>query len=103
MEEQKKKKRGRPPGSKNKQRDEVTVHISSCKTCGSTEREKYTNPQVMEQEGFLPNGQQYNQITWRNTRCLRCGQARVDRFFEMVSTVKAEQHQDEEELFFFIR
>lgn len=85
-----KKKRGRPAGSKNKPRDEVEVFISSCRVCGSTDRSKYTHTTTMELEGVLATGQRYNQVTWRHTSCLHCGQSRIDRFYEMAKTVKAE-------------
>lgn len=91
MEEQDQKQRGRPFGSKNKARDEVEVFISACKSCGSTKRTRYTNTITHDLEGELPTGQRYNQVTWRNTTCRKCGQARVDRFYEMVETVEADQ------------
>lgn len=88
--------RGRPAGSKNKPRDEVEVFISACKTCGSTKRTKYTNTQTADIEGETLDGRRYNQVTWRNTNCLKCGQARVDRFYEMVETVDLDEDKNEQ-------
>lgn len=72
--------RGRPPGAKNIS-VEAIVDVSRCPQCGSTEREKYSNPTEMEQAGTF-KGQAFTHIVWRSTRCLTCGQSRRDRTYE---------------------
>jgi len=77
-------KRGRPAGAKNKQRDVVPGALTRCKMCGSTDRHKYEGePRVMLSAGVDQDGNDYNVISWRRTSCATCGQYRVDQFFEM--------------------
>ena len=77
-------KRGRPAGAKNKQRDVVPGALTRCKMCGSTDRKKYEGePRVMLSAGVDQDGNDYNVISWRRTSCATCGQHRVDQFFEM--------------------
>lgn len=76
-------KKGRPAGRKTARRDRVDVLPSRCRKCGSTERFPYTNPRTIEHAGTAPDGQPYDRIILRNTRCTGCGQARIDRFYEL--------------------
>ena len=77
-------KRGRPAGAKNKQRDVVPGALTRCKMCGSTDRKKYEGePRVMLSAGVDQDGNAYNVISWRRTSCATCRQHRVDQFFEM--------------------
>ena len=77
-------KRGRPHGSKNIERDEVDVIGSRCKRCGSSERAPYTSDPVRQRfSGIDPvTKRPYTQIVWRRTKCLNCGQHRIDKCYE---------------------
>lgn len=72
---------GRPKGSQNVTTT-VDVELSRCPCCGSTERSEYLDRLVQEYEGTTPAGDPYNRIVRRRTRCLSCGQQRIDRTFE---------------------
>ncbi len=72
---------GRPKGSKTKERDETTAELSRCQKCGSTERAPYTSKLVQEYAGVI-DGKPFTRIVRRRTKCLDCGQHRVDRFYE---------------------
>lgn len=70
----------------------VDVPASKCKalkengeTCGSTRRADYHNVTRAAHAGELPDGTPYDVVVFRRTKCLDCGQARVDRTFEMAS------------------
>lgn len=77
-----KRKRGRPPGSKNKPVDHAEAMPSRCRQCGSTEREPYFRTTATEYGGLLGTGQSYTHIVRRWTRCAACGQTRIDLFHE---------------------
>lgn len=79
-----KSKQGRPKGAKTVKKPESTGLLTRCNACGSTDRERYTNPRSIQQHGIAPDGSPYNQVTWRHTSCKSCGQVRVDKFYEMV-------------------
>lgn len=79
-----KSKQGRPKGAKTVKKPESTGVLTRCKRCGSTDRERYTNSRTVQQSGIGPDGEPYNQVTWKNTRCKSCTQARVDKFYELV-------------------
>lgn len=80
-----KSKQGRPKGAKTVKKPESTGVLTRCKRCGSTDRDRYTNPRTIQQSGIGPDGKPYNQITWRNTCCKSCGQVRVDKFYEQIA------------------
>lgn len=70
----------------------VDVQPSKCKAvkddgeiCGSTRRADYHNVTRVYHAGELPDGTPFDTIIFRRTKCLDCGQARVDRSYEMVS------------------
>lgn len=75
------KQRGRPQGSANIE-SVVTVAASRCAACGSTERAPYSNTRELDHGGTTTDGQDFTHVVWRSTRCLKCGQARVDKTFE---------------------
>ena len=77
-----KRKRGRPPGSKNESVDQVDAMATCCRQCGSTEREPYFRTSAQEYAGLLATGQPYTHIVRRWTRCSACGQVRIDLFHE---------------------
>lgn len=60
----------------------VTVEPSRCPECGATDREDYNNTVTREIPGVLPDGRPYCRVTWRRTRCLACGQHRIDKTYE---------------------
>lgn len=74
--------RGRPKGSRNKQHDQTDGELTRCRKCGSTEREPYFWKTVTPHKGLLTSGQPYTHIIRRLTRCLACGQSRIDRHHE---------------------
>lgn len=76
--------RGRPKGSKTDPGPITEVPKSRCIKCQSTEREEYTNPKTLEHCGIAPDGKPYNFVSWKHTKCLKCGQRRVDKFFEYI-------------------
>lgn len=77
----KKKKAGRPKGVKNGSVPVNNVPASSCPVCGSTEREDYAATTTQPYSGITPEGQPYTEIIRRRTRCLSCGQTRIDRTY----------------------
>lgn len=73
---------GRPKGAPNKQVDQVVAEPSRCKTCHSTDREAYHAKQEIESPGVDLAGKPYTHVIWRRTKCLTCGQHRIDRTYE---------------------
>ena len=73
--------KGRPPGSENRQYDQVDAAVTRCRKCGGTDRTPYEQTRELEQAGTRDDGP-YTHIVWRRTQCKACGQWRVDRFFE---------------------
>lgn len=70
----------------------VDVQPSKCKAvkedgeiCGSTRRADYHNITRVAHAGELPDGTPYETVIFHRTKCLDCGQARVDRTFVMAS------------------
>ena len=74
---------GRPQGARNQQHDRVHVEVSRCRKCNSTERSPYTHKTTKAVSGER-DGKPFNRIVWRRTKCLACGQARIDQMFELV-------------------
>jgi hypothetical protein len=74
-------KRGRPKGSRTKPRQVVLVRPASCPGCQSTEREPYRLAFTRKQPGFH-NGQRYDRIVYRDTKCKACGRPRREAHFE---------------------
>jgi hypothetical protein len=71
--------KGRPKGAQTVARVAADVLPSRCPKCQSTAREPYAgHPRVADLSG-MHDGQPFNRIVYRNTRCTACGQARVDR------------------------
>lgn len=58
------------------------VAASRCPTCGSTERAGYSGCVEQEIAGSDANGRPYTHIVRKRTKCLKCGQARIDRMYE---------------------
>ena len=73
------KKPGRPPGSKTRKHPAPDATPSRCPKCGSTRRAPYSGrPRIVNHSGVFA-GHPYNRIIFRRTKCLDCGQWRVDR------------------------
>lgn len=72
-------KAGRPKGTTHFERELVDAPASRCPQCGSTERLHYQHLNVIEGEGFDPQGRPYTAVELRPTRCTSCGQSRIDR------------------------
>jgi ribosomal protein S27AE len=62
--------------------NQVDVIPSACPKCHCTDREPYFAIKRLETYGVTPAGREYTRVTFKRTRCKRCGQARVDRVFE---------------------
>ena len=77
---------GRPKGPAEKI-PEVNASLTRCKKCNSTERTPYYGTVTRDLSGIGPDGQPFNRMTWRRTKCASCGQARADVFHEMVPEV----------------
>lgn len=58
------------------------VEESRCPKCDSTEREDYHNSTEQEFGGTDPKGKPYTHIVRRRTKCVACGQERIDRSYE---------------------
>ena len=52
--------------------------------CQSTRRAAYLSKRVVTHAGLDPAGNPHTQIVFRRTKCLDCGQHRVDRTYEYV-------------------
>lgn len=82
----KKRKAGRPRGSKNEKVAVVDTEATSCPTCGSTNRKPYWGRNRRQLSGRDATGRIFDAITYRRTSCLDCGQHRVDREFSFLNT-----------------
>jgi hypothetical protein len=75
-------KRGRPKGSKtNLPTVEIIVKKTECPVCGSTKRDEYNHTRTLEYASVI-EGKEYSKVIWRNTKCLDCGQSRIDKAYE---------------------
>lgn len=74
---------GRPPGTPNKDYDEVVATPTACLRCDSTERSPYYDRQELDYAGEH-DGRPFNRIVWRACSCLQCGQHRRDKSYELV-------------------
>ena len=72
---------GRPKGSTNADADVITVEPSRCKRCGSTRRGDYYGKTEQAFQG-VQDGLPFTHIVRRRTKCLDCGQVRIDRAYE---------------------
>lgn len=61
---------------------QIDVMPPSCPKCGCTDRGPYFAIRRLASCGVTRDGQPYTRITFKRTRCKKCGQSRVDRFFE---------------------
>ncbi len=76
-------KKGRPKGSKTEQKPVIESRLSRCPICGSSERTPYVAKREMPYKGTSPDGRLCNVVIWRHTTCVQCGQARIDKTFEL--------------------
>lgn len=85
MKKAKKKKRrvGRPKGSKAGNIVWIDVVEPRCPKCDCTDRDWYGAVIVQDFEGVDAAGKDYNQILRRRTRCASCGQIRMERSFRL--------------------
>lgn len=70
------KRRGRPPGSKNKI-SEIVVRIPAvCPSCRSTAIVQRDGARitVLDASGVLPDGTPFTAVRWVPSRCRNCGQ-----------------------------
>ena len=82
-------KRGRPKGSKTKEKPTVMVHPAGCPTCGSTSARVVVgqSPQVMNTHGVLDGDIRYTSVVWRNKKCDSCGQHFRERSYQFDPSV----------------
>jgi len=71
---------GRPTNGKPIEHTAVSK-ITRCNICGSTQRDAYNNTREIEQGGVNDDGV-YTHVVWRNTKCSKCGQSRIDKAYE---------------------
>ncbi len=74
-------KAGRPTGAKT-QNVVVDATKSRCPKCSSTNRTPYSHTRAVASGGRDGDGVEHTHVVFRNTRCAKCGQARVDRTVE---------------------
>lgn len=74
--------KGRLPGSKNRDWTEVGQIPARCPSCLSTEREILRIAAAEDFSGMLDNGIIYDRVVWRNVRCRACGQFYRVRTYE---------------------
>ncbi len=75
---------GRPKGSTNREYETAEVVVSRCLKCGSTNRLRYGEmgePRVVKHNG-VHDGVAYARVVWRKTKCIDCGQHRIDKSWE---------------------
>ncbi|QEG18946.1 hypothetical protein GmarT_48410 [Gimesia maris] len=73
---------GRPKGAKTQDLPVQNVFLSQCPVCLSTDRLGYSSVKTREFSGTAPNGQPFNFVSRKRTRCLKCGQKRIDVTYE---------------------
>ena len=73
---------GRPKGAQTQPRPTAQASLSRCPSCGSTEREPYSQTRRTEYAGLTADGEPYTAIVRRWTACATCGQARIDKTYE---------------------
>ncbi len=75
------KRRGRPPGSKTRTLPIVTEEPARCPRCESTDRRvvRTTTREFSGQQ--LPNGQNFDSVTWRHVVCKNCGLLHLQKAF----------------------
>lgn len=73
---------GRPPGPQGPPPAVVTVEASRCRKCSSTQRSRYFRVTALPSSGIDREGQPFTHVVRRWTRCLSCGQCRIDRSLE---------------------
>jgi len=73
---------GRPKGTSNQSHPAAAARLSRCPKCQSTERGPYTRTTKQAHAGVDPDGHPYTHVVRRWTRCLACGQSRIDRTYE---------------------
>ena len=76
-------KRGRPKGSRNKQREIVLEIPPACPKCGATDKStSLPNPIIRDYvAGTVPNHPEVTRVTWRRMRC-QCGNHWVKQTFD---------------------
>lgn len=70
-----------PQQSKPNETPQVDGRLTCCPKCKSTNRSKYSNRRAIA-HGVVIDGITFTHVVWRNTKCLDCGQARVDKHHE---------------------
>lgn len=67
----------------------VEMQKSQCPKCGSTERTEYNQTRAPMVVGGTKDGKKFNAVVWRRTTCKVCGQARIDKCYEFLSTINS--------------
>lgn len=72
----KKKSRGRPPGSLNKEYAEALEIPAVCPACRGTKLTRLRGAPVVDRKisGTLPSGYRFTRVIWRRKTCDNCGQ-----------------------------
>jgi hypothetical protein len=72
-------------GKKNLHLPQIETSATRCPKCRSTERDHYSRRRVVPYYGADPDGCPCTRVVFRWTRCLACGQARIDKFYENIT------------------
>ena len=67
------------PGQKRSRPLTVTAEPTRCPVCESTRRGRYTKITWQDYGGIAPDGHPFTTIARRWTKCVECGQSRIDR------------------------
>lgn len=60
----------------------IQISGSRCPKCHSTERTEYYGTIRRPLVGIDSLGRAYTHVIWRRTKCLSCGQFRIDKTYE---------------------
>ncbi len=77
-------KTGRPRGAKNKRHPIIETIGTRCPKCSSTERAGYRDVKTHECSGIAPDGMPFNFVSFKQTKCLKCGLRRIDKSYANV-------------------
>lgn len=80
--------KGRPPGTPNRDYDAGQAMPSSCPKCRSTASKVLRKMTTLHQKGEQ-NGQAYNLVDLHRVQCTSCGQCRIDRTFRFEPPAEA--------------
>lgn len=78
---QRKKRPGRPKGSRSASTDLVTADDARCIKCASTKLRTVKKTRELDHAGVTPGGERYTGVVYRRKQCEDCGQMQVVKSF----------------------